>query len=448
MTFKVSKGIGTSRLRFHRIESVLICFMLLLPTIPAFSTQLFPLPKVLEDNVAFWIRIFTQVSTNEVVIHDAEHPMIIYKVIDLSDAEEEMSAKERWDLVEAVKDEYKETLKSLAARPKPILFDSLNRKERDLFILWAEVNKPDKFEQAACNIRGQLGLRDRFISSIQRSGRYYDEIVAVFESYDLPPELCFLPHIESLFDHLAYSRAGAAGMWQFTHYTGNLFLRINSIVDERFDPFISTEAAARLLKKNYQELQSWPMAITAYNHGLNSMKRAKRQLGTDDFGEIVSKYKSRAFGFASKNFYAEFLAACHVVEQREKYFPKIRLHEPVNYKIVNLDHYLSFRQISEKFDVSVQTLKKHNPAFRNAVTQEYRKIPKGYQLRIPVTQESEGIVSAAHARSAQNEYVLTEKTRKRTDQNGNGSSVFSENDSLETAIDEHIYQEYSDGLAK
>jgi len=441
MSFRMRKGFGLSRIRFYQFTLIWICIILSLSTIPALSSQVFPMPEEIEDNVAFWIRIFTQFSTDEVVIHDSDHPMIIYKVIDLSSYGSELSARERWDLVEDTKDRYKETLKSLAMQPKPILFDSLNQRERDLYILWAEVNKPDKFEQAMTNIRGQLGLRDRFIRSIQRSGRYYDEMVSVFESYGLPPELCFLPHVESSFNHLAYSKAGAAGMWQFTRYTGHLFLRINNIVDERLDPFISTRAAARLLKKNYMELQSWPLAITAYNHGLYGMKRARQQLGTDDFGEIVSKYKSRTFGFASKNFYAEFLAACHVAEQQDKYFPKIRIHEPVHYKIVNLDDYLTFRQISEKFDVPIRTLKKHNPAFRRAVTQEYRKIPKGYQLRIPMT---EGIVSTANAMSTENEYNQTKQTTSA--QRENNSHISSQKDSLKIPVVEQIYQEHSDGL--
>ena len=84
---------------------------------------------------------------------------------------------------------------------------------------------------------------------------------------------------------------GAAGIWQITRYTGREFLTINYEIDERFDPIKSTEAAAKLLKKNYEVLGSWPLAITAYNHGLNGMRRAKQRLNTTDIGVIADKYK-------------------------------------------------------------------------------------------------------------------------------------------------------------
>ena len=121
-----------------------------------------------------------------------------------------------------------------------------------------------------------------------------------------------MPHVESSFDPYAYSKVGAAGLWQFMRSTGRRFLRIDAAVDERLDPYRATEAAAQLLSYNYRLLGSWPLAITAYNHGAEGMRRAREQLGTDDIVRIVRDYHSPTFGFASRNFYVSFLAALTV----------------------------------------------------------------------------------------------------------------------------------------
>ena len=84
-------------------------------------------------------------------------------------------------------------------------------------------------------------------------------------------------------------------------------MKISYEIDERLDPILASEAAAKLMQENYQTLGSWPLAITAYNHGMAGMKRAKRKLHTSDIAKIVAKYRSRYFKFASRNFYCEFL---------------------------------------------------------------------------------------------------------------------------------------------
>ena len=137
--------------------------------------------------------------------------------------------------------------------------------------------------------------------------------------YNLPEELSVLPHVESSFQLRAYSSAGAAGIWQFTRGTGRLFMRVGYDVDERRDPILATYGAAKLLKKNYEVVGSWPLAITAYNHGLRGMQRAKKRHGTN-IVKIIENYRSRTFGFASRNFYPEFLAALHVVKNQNKWF--------------------------------------------------------------------------------------------------------------------------------
>jgi len=159
-----------------------------------------------------------------------------------------------------------------------------------------------------------------FREGLVRSGAWSSHIAEVFANQGLPAELAVLPHVESSFNPAAYSKVGAAGLWQFMRSTGRRYMRIDAAIDDRMDPFRSTEAAAQLLAYNYRLLGTWPLALTAYNHGAAGMRRAKESVGTDDIERIVRTYKSPSFGFASRNFYVSFLAALEVDHNPDKYF--------------------------------------------------------------------------------------------------------------------------------
>src|SRR4029077_7956824 len=175
----------------------------------------------------------------------------------------------------------------------------------------------------------QRGLRERFAEGIRASRRYFPEMERIFRDEGLPAELVRLPLIESCFNLQAYSKVGAAGIWQFMPKTGRLFMRVDDLVDERRDPISSTHAAARFLGRVHDMLGSWPLAITAYNHGPDGMARAVDEVGTADIGRIVRDYRGRAFGFASRNFYAEFLAALEVEQDHRRYFGDMPLDAPL-----------------------------------------------------------------------------------------------------------------------
>ena len=149
-----------------------------------------------------------------------------------------------------------------------------------------------------------------------------------FRDRGLPEDLAYLPHVESSFNTHAYSKYGAAGMWQFMRATGRRFLKVNYVVDERLDPLTATRAAAQLLKDNHKLLGTWPLAITAYNHGEVGMQRAVRKMGTKDIVAIIERYKGRSFGFASRNFYPQFLAARRVARSWRAHFGMFRCRLP------------------------------------------------------------------------------------------------------------------------
>lgn len=341
------------------------------------SRPLFPLPPGLHEQVEFWKKVFTRYSTSQVILHDSEHPTLIYEVMDLKAPWEGTRLQRR--RMRLAKRGYERLLRELARSGHSRRKDKKRERLRALF-------KPFKgrysYRKAALNVRAQVGMRETFRESLIRSGLYIDHMRRIFRQMGLPEELTILPHVESGFRVRAFSAAGAAGIWQFTRGTGRLFLRIDYAVDERLDPILSTFAAARLLKKNFQELGNWPLAVTAYNHGLEGVRRAVERTGTRDILQIINRYRGRGFGFASKNFYAEFLAALHISKNYRAYFGPLNPKKPWRYEEFRLPDYVRVRTLTRRLGVPLKELRDMNPALRATVFRGRRLIPKGYPLRV------------------------------------------------------------------
>jgi membrane-bound lytic murein transglycosylase D len=218
----------------------------------------------------------------------------------------------------------------------------------------------------------------------------------VFRREGLPTELTRLPLVESCFDIEAYSKVGAAGIWQFMPSTGRSYMAISGVVDERRDPLRATRGAALHLKRNYEVLGNWPLAITAYNHGRAGIARAVRETGTDDIGKIVTRYQGPLFGFASRNFYAEFLAALHVERHYKDYFGDLKFEAPFVGDEVPLSEALAGHVAASCAEVPPERLAALNPAVDSQVFLRNGNIPRGYVLRVP-----QGTADAFQARLAQ-----------------------------------------------
>ncbi|MGH8188192.1 MAG: lytic transglycosylase domain-containing protein, partial [Steroidobacteraceae bacterium] len=251
-------------------------------TAPSAADSPFVRPAELEADIGFWRRIYTEVTTEGGLLHDADDLGIVYDVLEFPS---DVSPRTRSKRIEDAKKKYARILDRLASGAT-----DLSEQEIRIQDLWPQGTKRSRFEQAAESVRFQLGQSDRFREGIVRSGAWREHIADTFERMGLPRELAALPHVESSFNTYAYSKVGAAGMWQFMRSTGRRFLRIDGVMDERLDPYRSTEAAARFLEQNYIVLGSWPLALTAYNHGPGGMRRAQAQLGTSDIATVVRKY--------------------------------------------------------------------------------------------------------------------------------------------------------------
>ena len=337
----------------------------------------FPIYDSIRPNISFWEKIYSEYSTTQGVIHDNQNLDIIYDVIELKDRNRHGNKKINRNRIKAAKQKYKLILAKLARGETPV--GSEERRVADLFGANA---KPADFRAAMRNLRCQVGQKDPFRMGIIRSGAYLQEIKQVFRDSGLPEDLAYLPHVESSFNPQAYSKFGAAGIWQFTRSTGKRYMTVSYAVDERRDPIISSHAAVRLLKANFKKLQNWPMAITAYNHGVSGMLRAQDRKG--DYETIFKDYRSRLFKFASRNFYAEFLAAREVARNYRLYFGELALDKPLKSQEVVLAGYSSLPEIARQLELELHVLRHLNPALRDPVIRGQKYIPRGFSLRLPV----------------------------------------------------------------
>jgi membrane-bound lytic murein transglycosylase D len=312
-----------------------------------------PLPVLpgLEGAVEFWKQVFTRYGGNDVVFHDRKDPLKIYKVIF---AEESPAGRK------AIKEE----------------LDRISEAE------------------PAGDVRWQRGVRERFASGLALSRRYIDQMRRIFREEGLPEDIAYLPLVESSFDLNARSTVGALGMWQFMPSTGKNYMRIGPTLDERRDPLESTRAAARFLKQNYNALGNWPLAITAYNHGRDGMLRAVSEVGSDNLVEIIQRYQAPSFGFASKSFYTEFLAAVDVARRGEEFFPGLEYHAPLTLEELPVERNVSIALLLKPSGISQAEFLQWNPA----LTSKTRDLPAGYRVKAP--SEKLSSLSAAYQRLA------------------------------------------------
>ena len=350
-------------------------FAILISGISAGSETPFVRPAEIEPDVQFWVRVYTEVTTNGGFVHDDRKLDVVYEVMRFP---ENLARAERQRQVQEAKEKYSAILRRLASGGS-----ATSPEERRIRALWPESISARALNEAAERVRFQLGQADRFREGLIRAGAYEAHIAETLANMGLPGELSALPHVESSFDPDAFSKAGAAGLWQFMRSTGRRFMRIDSTVDERMDPYRSTVAAAQLLQFNYDLLGTWPLALTAYNHGAAGIRRAKEKQGTDDIVTIIRTHQSRTFGFASRNYYVAFLAALEIDRDPEKYFGALTRRAELKTQSFELPAYVPVGALERTFGVDRQTLRSLNPSLMAAVWSDDRYVPRGFVLRLP-----------------------------------------------------------------
>ncbi len=358
--------------------------LLLVFTTSSLSQETFPVPECIKENVRFWVRIYTEVSLTEGLLHDRDYPQIVYEKVSVG----ERQGKSRSDYVDGKR-------KKIASAIQ-IVRDSSQEK-------WGELEKSvsNLFKQlpegaladAENRIRFQTGQRERFKQGLERSSMYLDTISTILKAQGVPEELKYLPHVESSFDPEAYSKAGAAGLWQFMRSTGRNYLKVDYMFDERRDPILSTFAAAKFLKGNFDLLKSWPLAITAYNHGPNGMRKAVAAVGSNDIAEILQKHESATFKFASKNFYSCFLAVVQIADTPDSFFQQIEWRQRFQATSIELPFAVKASTLCKSLGISEQQFKNLNPSLRPVIFSQQKPIPAGYRVNVPHSLEQEAAIA-------------------------------------------------------
>jgi membrane-bound lytic murein transglycosylase D len=336
-----------------------------------------PRPAQLDADVEFWVKVYSQIDTNSGFLHDQSNLAVIYETLRF--APDTLPA-ERQKQVDAGREHIAAALRRIAdAGPGA----TLSEDDQRIRGLWGAQTPPERLRAAVDDIRFQLGQADRFRAGLIRAGAWETHIAETLANLGLPAELAVLPHVESSFNPSAYSKVGAAGLWQFMRSTGRRFMRIDAAVDDRLDPFRSTEAAAQLLAYNYRVLGSWPLALTAYNHGTEGMRHAQESMGTSDIVTIVRNYHSRTFGFASRNFYVSFLAALEIDHDPGKYFGALPKESEYRFQEVQMPAFVSMSALLHTLKAEPAQLRALNPALLPAVWEGRQRVPRDYRLRLP-----------------------------------------------------------------
>lgn len=349
------------------------------------SYELFPTPDILKERVAFWKKVYSEFTLRDGMIHDRDYPSIVYAKI---------YGETNIANIKRQKEHIVASLIKINTQPE----STWTKEETAIVELYRQNASVDLLKGAEERIRFQQGQADRFKEGLIRSGLYLDTIRTIFKQYGIPERLAYLPHVESSFNTAAYSKVGAAGLWQFMRGTGKLFgMKINYTIDERRDPIIATKGAARYLSTAYSELKEWPLAITSYNHGIGGMKRAVNATGSRDLGYIIQNYESSSFKFASSNFYSCFLAASEIAENYKTYFPGLTLHQKSEFSDFTLTHYVRPDVLCKYLNITTAQLIALNPAIRSAVFEQQNKLPAGFSMHIPssITPSSATAVLAA-----------------------------------------------------
>jgi membrane-bound lytic murein transglycosylase D len=336
-----------------------------------YTDQTFAVPKGMEQQVQFWVDVYGKYSTTQGVIHDSEDVGKIYEVVDLSGLKTDREKQKKIDSV------------------KKVLAEKLSKEERE-------------------RLRFQLGQKDRMQSAIYYSGRYLEEMETIFKESGLPIELTRLAFVESSFNIMARSKVGASGIWQIMPYTARPYKMISPVVDKRNHPIEATKLAAKLLRQHYNLLESWPLAITGYNHGPTGVLNMTKLHKTRELPELIrTEGEKKRLGFASRNFYASFLAALEVERNANKYFPNVVWAKPLNSQDLKLPVAVQYADIVKWFDGDHSLVNIFNPHLTHRARKGH-PIPAQTVIAIPKEKYSSTLVALARKDRS---FSLEEKRR-------------------------------------
>jgi membrane-bound lytic murein transglycosylase D len=212
--------------------------------------------------------------------------------------------------------------------------------------------------------------------ALQRASKYLPRMARILVEEGVPPELAYLPIVESGFSVHAVSHAGAVGPWQFVRGTGQRYgLRIDGYVDERRDPEKATRAAARYLRDLYERFGDWHLALAGYNTGEGNIERIQNWKGCENFWEMSDR------GYLpneTSEFVPRFLAAVEVAKSPEEYGFDVQPTSPTRFETVEVTRPISLKAVAQLCGADEETIRDLNPALNRGIVP-----PQGYRIRLP-----------------------------------------------------------------
>ena len=228
---------------------------------------------------------------------------------------------------------------------------------------------------------------------LNRSSRYIPMMKGVFRERGMPEELAYIAMIESGFSATALSHASAVGYWQFIRGTGKRYnLKINSYVDERRDPILSTQAAANYLDALYNLFNDWYLAMGAYNAGENRIQRAVMRKRSRDFWKLASYRSRRVLPPETRNYVPKFIAATLIAKDPAKYgFTNLDFAPAFSYDTVVIDKSISLVKLGKELKVPYKELKRLNPRYKSDYVPIYKD--RRNAVRVPVGMKDLAVAS-------------------------------------------------------
>jgi membrane-bound lytic murein transglycosylase D len=348
-------------------------------------------PLEMNPRIEFWERIFRDYDSKTIVIHDFKDPELILDVLPFA----KMGSGKSDKLIlnssaqKALSDKYQRRYE-MALRQ----FSRLGIEAKNLGAMEDRVYEVYRKNRQAlarllngtAAIRQQRGMADIFRSAAEKAQDFLPYLESEFKAQGVPTELTRIAFVESMFNEAAISKVGASGMFQFMPGTAQSYMIVNQLIDERNSPIKSARAAAQLFKSNFQDLGNWPLAITAYNHGPGGMARAVKALRSDSLLYLIEKWKAPSFGFASQNFYAEFIAARNTYNKMIKNGSVALRPSKLRLGSGKLKQSISLRELGNSINLNTSEILRLNPCINKKVAQRnpYLKLPKGFELLLPV----------------------------------------------------------------
>lgn len=341
----------------------------------------FVVKSELAPRVHFWKKIYQVFDSKDYVIHSKLNPWVIFEVIRL----EQPNRK----LIQKRKKYYSQILKRIAAG-KNLRTDAEIRVEKLLSDHDVQIERGHDFIET----RSQRGQKDFLAKGIPSAKKYLPHIAPYFEQKNIPVELSLIAFVESSFNLKAVSKVGASGVYQIMPFIARHHMFYTDHIDERRDPIKSGSVAAELFSNNYRLLKSWPLAVTAYNHGPYGIKRGLHRVNGRTLEDLIKNYNRRSFGFSSKNFFSGFLAIVSTLypelEETLKNKP-----QTIRYREIQLKKPTRLSSLLKKEGIALEKLLELNPDLSPRISNmKHLRLPRKYTLKIPLEDQKLPVLEA------------------------------------------------------